>query len=534
MKKRIFAVVLVIALLLSGCDFLPSSRVQSQVGVKFSEFTYTRPELQKFDDILEKCQKAINEERPVTMLVIYINNFYAQYDTFYTNYNLADLHYCHDMTDSYWEAEYNFCMDMSADVEAKLEEMYRMLALSDYKEELEGEEYFGAGFLDSYTGEAVWNETYMRMAERESLLEAEYFALCAEATNTEAYSDEFYDQYGQRFAQILVDLVAVRQEQAEYLGYDSYAEMAYSTIYGRDYTVAESEAYLYRFGQALGDIYDDIFFDDVWQLGAKPCTEAEIMAYAEETAQAMGGQVLDAFREMEQRQLYDVSFSQKKYDGWFELYLTDYDAPFIFGASWQEKQDVLNMIHEFGHFVNDYVCMESYVGTDVSEVQSQGMEYMSLLYAADEDLLQYKMADSLATYIDQSAYALFELQIHNLKGEELTVENVTRIYTQICEDFQISQGLWNPMGYVDVGHFYTSPMYIVSYVVSNDLALQFYQMEQQQPGAGLEKYLNCLESQDYYILDFADTYGLENPFALDRVDKVEALFEQIFARQLAD
>ena len=31
--------------------------------------------------------------------------------------------------------------------------------------------------------------------------------------------------------------------------------------------------------------------------------------------------------------------------------------------------------------------------------------------------------------------------------------------------------------FVVIGHFYTDPMYIISYVVSNDAAFQLYQME---------------------------------------------------------
>lgn len=533
MIKRMLAMLLTVALLLSGCDLLSNSRPELAKTLKYSEFTYIRPELQKFDDMTAKCRKALDEDRPLNMIISYINLFYDLYDSFYTNYNLAELHYCHDMTDSYWEAEYNFCMDASAEVEAKLEELYRMLAASSRVEELEGEDYFGADFFDGYTGEAVWNEEYMRLVERESLLQSDYYALCAESADYDPYSEEFYDQYGRRFAQILVDLVVVRQEQAEYFGYDSYADMTYAVTYARDYSAAESEDYLRMIGEALGDIYSDIFFDEIWMYGAEPCDETAVFDYTKNTAQAMGGKVLEAFQEMEQRQLYDISYGENKYDGWFEIYLTDYQVPYVFGAPWREKLDMLSFVHEFGHFVNDYICQESYVGTDVSEIQSQGMEYMSLRYTEDEQLLQYKMADSLSIFVDQSAYALFELQIHRLTGDQLTVDNVIKIYRDICQEFGVAQGSWNEMSFVNVGHFYTSPMFVVSYVVSNDLALQFYEMEQQQPGTGLEKYLSCLESEDYYIMEFAETYGLENPFKASRVEAVETLFEEVFAEQLA-
>ena len=129
MIKRMLAMLLTVALLLSGCDLLSNSRPELAKTLKYSEFTYIRPELQKFDDMTAKCRKALDEDRPLNMIISYINLFYDLYDSFYTNYNLAELHYCHDMTDSYWEAEYNFCMDASAEVEAKLEELYRIYGI---------------------------------------------------------------------------------------------------------------------------------------------------------------------------------------------------------------------------------------------------------------------------------------------------------------------------------------------------------------------------------------------------------------------
>ena len=52
-------------------------------------------------------------------------------------------------------------------------------------------------------------------------------------------------------------------------------------------------------------------------------------------------------------------------------------------------------------FTNDYLTGGSYVTTDVAELMSQGMEYMSLCYATEpsaqvlDTARQLKMADSL-------------------------------------------------------------------------------------------------------------------------------------------
>ena len=111
MKKRIIASVLLLCVLLSGCRLpLEYDSVRNE-GPAFSEFTYTRPDLRHLDATLEKCRQDIANDVSFADIVSNIDTFYGQYDSFYTNFNLADIHYCLDMRDSEWFEEYNYCME---------------------------------------------------------------------------------------------------------------------------------------------------------------------------------------------------------------------------------------------------------------------------------------------------------------------------------------------------------------------------------------------------------------------------------------
>ena len=136
-----------------------------------------------------------------------------------------------------------------------------------------------------------------------------------------------------------------------------------------------------------------------------------------------------------------------------------------------------------------------------------------------------KLADSLCTYMEQSAYSLFEHRVYDLQGEELTVENVEALYEQIGTQFGFNFEKWETREYVNILHLYTEPMYMISYVVSNDLALQFYQMELEEAYSGLELYEQSLTSQESYILTFAKDYGLKSPFDPSRPEELRVLFE---------
>ena len=531
MKKRVIASFLVLCLMLSGCSSYLVEYFGLQEGPAFSEFTYTRPDLSQLDTTLEKCKQNIESDADIEDIVLNIETFYVQYDSFYTNLNLADIYYCLDLRDSQWAEEYNYCIGLVGEVDAKLEALYEMLAASQYRQELEEDYYFGTGFFEAYTGEPLLDEVYIALSQEEGRLQGAYYDVFSNSGDMNSYSQEFYDTYGAELAQILLDLILVRQQIAEHFGYESYGEFAYETLYGREYTANEAKQYMESISVALADIYDSIYYDDVWQYGSEKCNTQETISYVQATAEYLGGQVQKAFESMSNRELYNLTYSPYKYGNSFCLYLTDYHAPYIFINPWYDQTDKLTFAHEFGHFTNDYICRGSYVSIDISEVQSQGMEYFSLCCSADEKLKQYKMADSLDVYIRQSAYGLFELEIYELEEEELTVENLTALYRRICEDFTIVQDDWNEMEFVNINHFYDSPMYIISYVVSNDLAMQLYEMELNQPGTGKQSYVDILSSEDAYVLEFADQYNLKNPFSEERIREVKNFFDGIFVQQ---
>lgn len=533
---RIVAILLALCLLLSGCSQwdtilkeLRSSMYpqdSQRIYIRFSDMVYERPDPEVFQQELEKLRQGLKGDADLGQVVDHINRFYALFDEFYTNLNLADIHYCKDLTDSYWEQEYQFCSQSQPAVEAALDELYRTLAASRFRKTLEGDNYFGEGFFAGYDSESFWDETFTALTEEEYRLQNRYYELSSQALGVEPYSEEYFTKYGTEMAQLFVELIAVRQKIAQYLGYDSYVDFAYENYYYRNYTPQQAEQYFRQIGKELNTVYCAVNGSQAWDAGSQFCTEKETFAYVKDAAQRMGGTVAEAFRFLDKAQLYDISYGENKYNASFEVYLDSYGEPFVFTSPALQGSDKLVFAHEFGHFANDFVCGGSYAGTDVSEVHSGAMEYLSLLYSEDAQALEkYKLADSLCVFVEQSAYALFEQEVYALSGVKLTVENVQKLYTDICTDFGFDSWAWDCRDYVTIPHFFTNPMYIASYVVSNDLAFQIYQKEKAEPGAGLKIYEACLESEDSNIMQFAMTYRLEMPFADQRVASVRKTFE---------
>lgn len=521
-KLRILSLVMALCLLLAGCGkqngILSGFFPQDQTT--FSEMTYARPDMDNIQSVLASaCVTAVNAA-DLQQVLDSIYAFYDVYNQFFTNYNLAYIHYCQDMTDIYWEAEYTLCSTYSAQLSAGLDELYRALAASPWRSELEDVNYFGPGFFDKYEGQSGWTNTFMAMLDGESRLLREYNSILEDSLSVQPYSEEFFSEYGSQLETLFVRLVAQRQKIAAYAGYESYTQYAYSG-YDRDYTPEQAITYLQAVPDQLGALYRKVNQSDLWDAYNIPCSEAETFAFGKSTADAMGGSIRDAFDFMVMKEVFDISHGSNKYSSSFEVYLSTYYSPFLFLNPSDYPGDKLVFVHEFGHFANDYVCSGSNAGTDVAEIHSQAMEYLSLLYGeGGQDLEKLKMADTLSVYVEQSAYALFEHMVYDIAPEELSVESVRALYESIGLQFGFDSWGWDSRDYVCIGHFFASPMYIISYVASNDLALQIYQMELSQKGSGLSLYERCLESQDSYILTFAETYNLENPLELSRLPKV--------------
>ena len=516
---RILALLLALVLL-SGCAFGGFTSL-----VHYSDMEYIRPDLDQLDALLDQAEKAAGEaDFDGTIDAIYsFNDFY---DSFYTCYALADIRYSGDLTDLYWSEEYDYCTANSAAVDAALEELYYMLAASPLREELEAEEYFGADFFDSYEGENNWDEGFVALLDAEAELENRYYELAMTGKAYEGNAETYYDVCGAQMVDLMVELIALRQEIAAYWGYEDYVSFANDFYYYRDYTPEEIAAYLNDVRTELVALYRQVCASDNWSMGHVYCSEEQTFAYLQQMAKAMGGNISKAFNIMKRAGLYDITYGENKYNSSFETYLTSYWEPFIFMNPTLTVYDQLTFAHEFGHFCNDYVSYGSYVGIDVAEIFSQAMEYLSLQYAENtEELTWLKLADSLCVMVEQSAFADFEQRMYALEGENLTAENLRSLYEEVVLEYGFDAVGYSDWEFVTINHFYTNPMYVISYVVSNDAALQIYRMELEEKGAGLSCLERNLDTQAYYFLEFLDEAGLESPFAGESVKQIRQTLE---------
>lgn len=536
---KIMALVLALVVLFTGCAQLVDltqqlaekrdEQLQQLAGLgktkePFSQMTYTRPDMETFQALVEESCQLGKTSKDVDQVLQQTTELYDAYDQFYTMLSLADIFYCKDLSNAEAQAEYEFCTSQSGQVEQALEAYYQALAQGPAVEELE--EYFGDGFFDGYTGESQWDETFLDLWNREQEAVSRYY----EAMNQ--MSDAGYDEMEKTLGPILVELIGLRQELATQMGYDDCEEFLWDWSYNRTYTPQDLDAYLREIQQELAPLYRKVHTSGLYEeVYRRQYEQSQCLSYLCSATEAMGGDIQEAYEEMTSRELYDIAPGEGKYEGSFEVYLASYDAPYVFVNPCEDISDFLSFSHEFGHFTNDYLAGGSYVSTDVAELMSQGMEFMSLCYATEpgekelDMARRLRLADSLGVYVEQAAYYSFERQAYRLTGEELTVENLNAIYSQVAQDFGFDSVGWDEAEWTGVTHFYTNPFYVISYVVSGDGAMQLYQLERKEAGAGLELFQELLETdEDIPLLTLLEESNLESPF--DRIPAVAATFRE--------
>lgn len=534
MKKRLLtlsALLLVFSLLLGGCslsDAFSYLLYGYYPNTPFSQMEYQRPDVEALKTSAKECAELSKTETNINRLVDKISEFSTLFSNFTTQYMLAYVHYCQDMSDSYWEREYNYCEEHTSGAEAARDQLMHALADCPLRDKLEAEEYFGEGWFEDYEGDSMWTDEFQALMEKESELEAKYYELSAESMERGGYDELFFIRYGKKMEKVFVDLVTVRQQIAREAGYSSYPEFAYDYYYDRDYTDHEAVAYCNEIRQELVPLYRDMLESGIFEEGLTGSTQRQTYDYVREMSQNMGGTVAEAFEHMEEGELYDISAGDNKYSGSFEVYFYDYQQPFVFLGPTGTIQDQLSFTHEFGHFCSDYVSEGNTPNIDIAEVFSQGLEYLSMHYAdGDEELRQLLMYSSLSTYVEQAAYACFEQQVYGLSPEDLTVENIRKLFERTGNAFGFDSWGFDNRIYVAISHFFIQPLYVISYVVSNDAAMQLYQLEQERKGAGLEVYTNALSTEEEGFLSFVESVDLESPFAEGRIEEVRDTFKEV-------
>ena len=526
---------------------------------RFSEMVYERPDPAELDALIAEAEAAMTggaELDEVEALLDDCFSFYYRFDTMYT---LADIRSCLDLTDEYFAEEYLWCAENYTLIDQALDGLYYACAASPLAAELESD-YFWEGFTEQYSdeSESVYSDETVALMQAESNLIAEYRALTAdpvvkfrgreepldellERLGGEAYNEAvvaYYTQVNERFADLYIRLISVREQLAAELGFDSYEQMQYLYGYERDYTPEQAEAYLQDIQTYMVPVYRRLVKSSIpYGIRYSELDEPTLREILSQSAADFGGSVQEAYDFMLRYELCDLASDSRKVNMSFETYLSEYEAPFLLINASGTNEDILTFAHEFGHFCEGYVNMNAYETVDLAEVYSQAMEYLVLTRLDEQleedevdNLARIKMLDTVEMYIEQASFAEFEHRVYAIGAENLSAELLNETARQVAKDYGYYNRFYDEfysLSWVDIPHYFEQAFYIVSYPVSNDLAMQIFSLEREEPGAGMQRYLDNLERDFSGLMGLVDAGGFESPFAPGRMEAIAATAREV-------
>ena len=541
--------------------------VHNPDGLKFSEMRYARPDTEKLGDDVAAVMAAIERGAGLEELETLLDACMEDYDHFDTMCSLANIYNAKDMRDEYYAAEFEWCSARRSTVSQLFEEMYYACALSPLGAALE-EDYFWEGFCEEYSDpdDSRYTDATVALMQRESELISRYRELVADPVVTWRGEERsvhelldslsgfsylqvlllYYEAYNEPLAEVYIELMRVRCEMAEEMGYDSCEAMEYDFGFGRDYSPEDAARFIDDIRSYLVPLYTWTQKQNLSAARAySPLSTEELYAGLRAITASIGGDCAEAFSFMRKYELCDVEPSLYKADISFEDYLNDYDCPFVFINPTGTTVDLMTFAHEFGHFTDSYVNFGAVESIDLAECFSQGLEFLSLWHLdgvlGDEEIEALRLSqtlEALVTFVQQGAFAAFESRAHALGPDELSAEKLNELALETAKEFGICGAGYERFYqyyWMDITHFFEFPFYVISYPVSLDIAMQFYELELEREGQGLEKYFEILPRDYDSFTETIEKGGMTSPFVKDGLRRVaEAIAETVgYKGQLA-
>ena len=389
-------------------------------------------------------------------------------------------------------AEYEELSDREKEItlqENGLVSEYNQAAEEDYSVEYQGEE---------------WNFERFYGADGEALSQEEYIEVY-QALNKERNSV---------LGEIFLELVDLRDEEAELKGYDNYAEYAYSELYIRDYDLEDAE-------KLFEEVKDDVV--PVLQDLQRVAYEKDFSPLYDESHAMSGEEIFSGFGEylaeidpelkvsldhMLQYKMYDMDVAEEKAAVGFTIDLMSFGDAYIFMDPYQCYLDYSQAIHEFGHYNQAYWCTENIIeqqnNLDLCEIHSQGLEMLYYDYyeellgeEAGEDFGFFQVYRMATGIVDIALLSEFEIEAY--KHPEMSLEDLNKLYLNLSEQYGIYyvDGVDALYTWSDTSHVFSSPCYYVSYMTSAFSSLDLLTLWEEDRHKAVETYMELTTLPTY-------------------------------------
>ena len=571
---RLLAAVLAVCVLSCACSRVirldPLERAVHQ-DIDFVDLEYVRPDLDALDAKIDEALDATEEGEALAALTLY-NEILHAINELDTMSSVASIRYDQDLTNEFYEEEDLLLSENYTRIDNRMNELTGAILDSEFGKAARA--YWGEDFVERYEINSKLNSTEIEeLSKREDELVSAYQKASAEEFTTErdgvVYtmddltfdSDETYDLNFELYCEILekrnavlgqyyIELVDVRMQIAEKLGYDSYTDYAYDCL-GRDFTKEDAAEFCKDVEDWLsyqnvsiwliGEVYSELFKPVSADLAFDSVPLEDGFDYLEEALRAedFPDTMLEALEYMQNNRLYDFGGGANRMAAGYSTELAQYDAPFMF-INTDYYTDPSTLFHEFGHYHNFY-CEEEMiwndgVSLDLAEVHSQGLELLMFstyeeMYGDDAEWIEYdQLLNILYAVLSGCAEDAFQQAV--FENPDMTLDEMNELHGELMERFL---GYNDPSSYyswVEIHHHFETPFYYISYATSAISALELWSVSLEDREKAVEMYSELTQyCANANYRETLKAVGLSDPFKSHCVENVgDALIEELDIR----
>ncbi|MDR6124392.1 M3 family oligoendopeptidase [Bacillus sp. SLBN-46] len=554
--------------------------------MSFENYTYVRPNLEEvtvtFDALLERFKSAVSVEEQSEAM----HEINALRNDIGTMFNLCYIRHSIDTNDEFYKQEQDYMDEIQPKVEGLATKYYQALVESTFRRELEekwGKQLFSLaeGQLKTFKPEIV------PLLQKENRLSTEYTKLIAAAkidfegeertlTQLQPFTEStdrdmrkranearfgFLAEHQSELDRIFDDLVKVRTEIAQKLGYNNFVELAYYRMMRTDYN-AEMVA---NFRQQVKDFIVPIatklkarqqerigldqlkYYDEgfIFKTGnAVPKGSPEwIIENGQKMYEELSEETGLFFRFMQDNNLMDLVAKKGKAAGGYCTFIENNKAPFIFSNFNGTSGDIDVLTHEAGHAFQVYSSRhfeipEYYWPTyEACEIHSMSMEFftwpwMELFFKEDTDKYKFSHLSEALLFlpygvsVDEFQHWVYENPTATPKERNLQWREIEKKYLP-HKDYDGNEYLENGGFWQRQSHIYNSPFYYIDYTLAQICAFQFWKRGRENQEEAWNDYVNlCKLGGSMSFTKLVEAANLISPFENGCVESVVGEIEK--------
>ena len=488
--------------------------------------------------------------------------------------NLAYIRHSIDTRDSFYDAEQDFWNDAIPELQEPLQAWTLAMLQSPYRPDFEAE-YGNLMFLNAEIEARSFSPEIVGELQQEGKLRTEYAKLIASAqidfrggtytlsqltpfktdaddeVRLEAWKAEgaWYKEHQADLDRIYDELVHLRDAMGRKLGHPNYIGLGYDRMTRNCYDQHDIEKFRAAVIKHLVPLCDQIYRAQAERLGVaytlsfadaalmfrsgnpRPQgTADDILAQGKRFYDELSPETSEYFNAMLDQQMMDVLSTEGKEGGGYCESLMEYEMPFIFANFNGTQGDVEVITHEAGHgfaaWLNRKRVPMSYVwpGMEACEVHSMSMEFFAWpwcegFFGPDTRKYLYSHLAGGVTFIpygtmvDHFQHLVYENPQMTPADRHATWKRLLGTYMPWMRlDGEIpfySEG----EGWQRQSHIYEVPFYYIDYCLAQTVALEFWEMIQEDPKNAWKHYMAYTEQGGSRVFtELLENAGMVSPF----------------------